>query len=139
MHEFGRRECISRQKMFQVWERVWYRRKCFSENIFLYGTVKIIEKRENNFPKKAENKFYESYISIVLFALQRFFTFFNLSMYIPSPSSHTLIGSLARGQRLHESFEQSQSAPLTIEEQIMTIYTKTNDYPISYNIYLNYI
>ncbi|KAG5593894.1 hypothetical protein H5410_035126 [Solanum commersonii] len=34
----------------------------------------------------------------------------------------------ARGQRLRELLEQSQSAPLTVEEQIMTIYTETNSY-----------
>ncbi|KAG5599918.1 hypothetical protein H5410_031288, partial [Solanum commersonii] len=35
---------------------------------------------------------------------------------------------LARGQRLHELLKQSQSDPLTVEEQIMTIYIETNDY-----------
>ena len=35
---------------------------------------------------------------------------------------------LARGQRLREFLKQSQSAPLTVEEQIMTIYTGTNGY-----------
>ncbi|PHU21378.1 ATP synthase subunit alpha, chloroplastic [Capsicum chinense] len=35
---------------------------------------------------------------------------------------------LARGQRLRELLKQSQSAPLTVAEQIMTIYTRTNDY-----------
>ncbi|KAI7979958.1 hypothetical protein LOK49_Contig214G00059 [Camellia lanceoleosa] len=35
---------------------------------------------------------------------------------------------LARGQRLRELLKQSQSAPLTVEEQIMTIYTGTNGY-----------
>ncbi|KAL5067342.1 hypothetical protein RYX36_018229 [Vicia faba] len=35
---------------------------------------------------------------------------------------------LARGQRLHELLKQSQSAPLTVEEQIITIYTGTNGY-----------
>ena len=35
---------------------------------------------------------------------------------------------LARGQRLLELLKQSQSAPLTVEEQIMTIYTGTNCY-----------
>ncbi|MBR7518852.1 hypothetical protein KC217_24635, partial [Mycobacterium tuberculosis] len=30
---------------------------------------------------------------------------------------------LARGQRLRELLKQSQSAPLTVEEQIVTIYT----------------
>ncbi|KAI7991043.1 hypothetical protein LOK49_LG12G02727 [Camellia lanceoleosa] len=34
----------------------------------------------------------------------------------------------ARGQRLCELLKQSQSAPLTVEEQIMTIYTGTNGY-----------
>ncbi|XVF70086.1 hypothetical protein PTKIN_Ptkin11bG0133600 [Pterospermum kingtungense] len=35
---------------------------------------------------------------------------------------------LARGQRLHELLKQSQSAPLTVAEQISTIYTGTNGY-----------
>ncbi|KAI5677056.1 hypothetical protein M9H77_08006 [Catharanthus roseus] len=35
---------------------------------------------------------------------------------------------LARGQRLRELLKQSQSAPLVVEEQIMTIYTETNGY-----------
>ncbi|KAL5072948.1 hypothetical protein RYX36_011932 [Vicia faba] len=35
---------------------------------------------------------------------------------------------LARGQRLREFLKQSQSAPLTVEEQIITIYTGTNSY-----------
>ncbi|KAL5052324.1 hypothetical protein RYX36_033006 [Vicia faba] len=35
---------------------------------------------------------------------------------------------LARGQRLRELLKQSQSAPLTVEEQIITIYTGTNGY-----------
>ena len=35
---------------------------------------------------------------------------------------------LARGQRLRELLKQSQSAPLTVDEQIMTIYTGTNGY-----------
>ncbi|KAL3646586.1 hypothetical protein CASFOL_009553 [Castilleja foliolosa] len=35
---------------------------------------------------------------------------------------------LARGQRLRELLKQSQSDPLTVEEQIMTIYTGTNGY-----------
>ncbi|GER27664.1 ATP synthase subunit alpha [Striga asiatica] len=35
---------------------------------------------------------------------------------------------LARGQRLHELLKQSQSDPLTVEEQIMTIYTETRGY-----------
>ena len=35
---------------------------------------------------------------------------------------------MARGQRLRELLKQSQSAPLTVEEQIMTIYTGTNSY-----------
>ncbi|GMY39423.1 ATP synthase CF1 alpha subunit [Fagus crenata] len=35
---------------------------------------------------------------------------------------------LARGQRLRELLKQSQSAPLTVEEQILTIYTGTNGY-----------
>ncbi|CAI8602234.1 unnamed protein product [Vicia faba] len=35
---------------------------------------------------------------------------------------------LARGQRLRELLKQSQSSPLTMEEQIITIYTGTNDY-----------
>ncbi|YP_247584.1 ATP synthase CF1 alpha subunit (chloroplast) [Cucumis sativus] len=35
---------------------------------------------------------------------------------------------LARGQRLRELLKQSQSAPLTVDEQIMTVYTGTNGY-----------
>ncbi|XP_052735538.1 ATP synthase subunit alpha, chloroplastic-like [Vigna angularis] len=35
---------------------------------------------------------------------------------------------LARGQRLRELLKQSQSAPLTVEEQIVTIYTRMNGY-----------
>ncbi|XP_019226074.1 PREDICTED: uncharacterized protein LOC109207591 [Nicotiana attenuata] len=35
---------------------------------------------------------------------------------------------LARGQRLREVLKQSQAAPLTVEEQIMTIYNGTNCY-----------
>ncbi|KAL4323368.1 hypothetical protein GQ457_11G033070 [Hibiscus cannabinus] len=35
---------------------------------------------------------------------------------------------LARGQRLRELLKQSQSAPLTVAEQISTIYTRTNGY-----------
>ncbi|KAF3952351.1 hypothetical protein CMV_022079 [Castanea mollissima] len=35
---------------------------------------------------------------------------------------------LARGQRLRELLKQSQSSPLTVEEQVMTIYTGTNGY-----------
>ncbi|RWR98140.1 ATP synthase CF1 alpha subunit chloroplast [Cinnamomum micranthum f. kanehirae] len=35
---------------------------------------------------------------------------------------------LARGQRLRELLKQSQSAPLTVEEQIVTIYTGANGY-----------
>ncbi|KAL8215315.1 hypothetical protein R6Q57_004764 [Mikania cordata] len=35
---------------------------------------------------------------------------------------------LARGQRLRELLIQSQSSPLTVEEQILTIYTRTNVY-----------
>jgi F-type H+-transporting ATPase subunit alpha len=35
---------------------------------------------------------------------------------------------LARGRRLRELLKQSQSEPLTVEEQIMTIYTGTNGY-----------
>ncbi|KAH7571662.1 hypothetical protein JRO89_XS04G0113300 [Xanthoceras sorbifolium] len=35
---------------------------------------------------------------------------------------------LARGQRLRELLKQSPTAPLTVEEQIMTIYTGTNGY-----------
>nr|MBN8143059.1 F0F1 ATP synthase subunit alpha [Vibrio vulnificus] len=35
---------------------------------------------------------------------------------------------LARGQRLRELLKQSQSDPLTVDEQIMTIYTGTNGY-----------
>ncbi|KAI3663608.1 hypothetical protein L6452_45620 [Arctium lappa] len=50
---------------------------------------------------------------------------------------------LARGQRLRELLKQSQSAPLAVEEQILTIYTGTNefslsffDYRIKINLYL---
>ncbi|CAN6476847.1 unnamed protein product [Victoria cruziana] len=35
---------------------------------------------------------------------------------------------LARGQRLRELLKQSQSSPLTVDEQIVTIYTRTNGY-----------
>lgn len=35
---------------------------------------------------------------------------------------------LARGRRLRELLKQSQSDPLTVEEQIITIYTGTNGY-----------
>ncbi|PWA48252.1 ATP synthase CF1 alpha subunit, chloroplast [Artemisia annua] len=35
---------------------------------------------------------------------------------------------LARGQRLLELLKQSQSTPLGVEEQILTIYTGTNGY-----------
>ncbi|NDV24997.1 F0F1 ATP synthase subunit alpha, partial [Desulfovibrio sp. JC022] len=35
---------------------------------------------------------------------------------------------LARGQRLRESLKQPQSAPLTVEDQIMAIYAGTNGY-----------
>ncbi|XP_050267424.1 ATP synthase subunit alpha, chloroplastic-like [Quercus robur] len=35
---------------------------------------------------------------------------------------------LARGQRLRELLKQSQSSPLTVEKQVMTIYTGTNGY-----------
>nr|XP_027186109.1 uncharacterized protein LOC113784155 [Cicer arietinum] len=35
---------------------------------------------------------------------------------------------LARGQRLRELLKQSQSVPLTVEEHIITIYTRTNGY-----------
>nr|AEX37293.1 ATP synthase CF1 alpha subunit [Arbutus unedo] len=35
---------------------------------------------------------------------------------------------LARGRRLRELLKQSQSEPLTVEDQIMTIYTGTNGY-----------
>ncbi|KAF3613499.1 hypothetical protein FXO38_36213 [Capsicum annuum] len=35
---------------------------------------------------------------------------------------------LTRGQRLRELLKQSQSAPLTVAEQIMTIYTGANGY-----------
>jgi len=35
---------------------------------------------------------------------------------------------LARGQRLRELLKQSQSDPLTVEEQIATIYTGANGY-----------
>ncbi|KAK5831926.1 hypothetical protein PVK06_015725 [Gossypium arboreum] len=39
-----------------------------------------------------------------------------------------LRNQLARGQRLRELLKQSQSAPLTVAEQISTIYTETNGY-----------
>ncbi|CAN6472601.1 unnamed protein product [Victoria cruziana] len=35
---------------------------------------------------------------------------------------------LARGQRLRELLKQSQSSPLMVDEQIVTIYTRTNGY-----------
>nr|VVW93023.1 unnamed protein product [Nymphaea colorata] len=35
---------------------------------------------------------------------------------------------LARGQRLRELLKQSQSSPLAVDEQIVTIYTGTNGY-----------
>lgn len=35
---------------------------------------------------------------------------------------------LARGQRLRELLKQSQSAPLSVEEQVATIYTGVNGY-----------
>jgi len=35
---------------------------------------------------------------------------------------------LARGRRLRELLKQPQSTPLTVEEQIMTIYTGTKGY-----------
>ncbi|KAL6586614.1 hypothetical protein OROMI_001602 [Orobanche minor] len=35
---------------------------------------------------------------------------------------------LARGQQLRESLKQSQSTPLMVDEQIIIIYTETNDY-----------
>ncbi|RZC67094.1 hypothetical protein C5167_010807 [Papaver somniferum] len=35
---------------------------------------------------------------------------------------------LARGQLLRELLKQAQSAPLTVEEHVMTIYTGTNGY-----------
>ncbi|KAF9617320.1 hypothetical protein IFM89_035301 [Coptis chinensis] len=35
---------------------------------------------------------------------------------------------LARGQRLRELLKQSQAAPLAVEEQVLTIYTRTNGY-----------
>lgn len=41
---------------------------------------------------------------------------------------------LARGQRLRELLKQSQSAPLGVEEQILTIYTGTNGYTDSLEI-----
>ena len=41
---------------------------------------------------------------------------------------------LARGQRLRELLKQSQSNPLTVEEQIITIYTGTNGYLDSLDI-----
>nr|AVY52543.1 AtpA [Chimaphila japonica] len=41
---------------------------------------------------------------------------------------------LARGRRLRELLKQSQSEPLTVEDQIMTIYTGTNGYLDSFEI-----
>ncbi|CAK8575621.1 unnamed protein product [Lathyrus sativus] len=40
----------------------------------------------------------------------------------------TTQNQLARGQRLRELLKQSQSSPITVEEQIITIYTGTNSY-----------
>ncbi|KVH87539.1 ATPase, F1/V1/A1 complex, alpha/beta subunit, C-terminal [Cynara cardunculus var. scolymus] len=39
----------------------------------------------------------------------------------------TTQNQLARGPRLRELLKQSQYAPLAVEEQILTIYTRTND------------
>ena len=41
---------------------------------------------------------------------------------------------LARGRRLRELLKQSQSEPLTVEDQIITIYTGTNGYLASLEI-----
>nr|ANP26244.1 ATP synthase CF1 alpha subunit [Orthilia secunda] len=41
---------------------------------------------------------------------------------------------LARGRRLRELLKQSQAEPLTVEDQIMTIYTGTNGYLDSFEI-----
>uniref|UniRef100_UPI00315DAB1E ATP synthase CF1 alpha subunit n=1 Tax=Pyrola atropurpurea TaxID=642525 RepID=UPI00315DAB1E len=41
---------------------------------------------------------------------------------------------LARGRRLRELLKQSQAKPLTVEDQIMTIYTGTNGYLDSFEI-----
>ncbi|MCO5605503.1 hypothetical protein L7F22_059687 [Adiantum nelumboides] len=40
----------------------------------------------------------------------------------------TTQSQLARGQRLRELLKQSQSAPLSVEEQVATIYTGVNGY-----------
>lgn len=40
----------------------------------------------------------------------------------------TTQNQLARGQRLRELLKQSQSAPLSVEEQVATIYTGVNGY-----------
>ena len=44
---------------------------------------------------------------------------------------------LARGQRLRELIKQSQSAPLTVEEQIITIYTNTTRISMLRSNYFN--
>ncbi len=45
-----------------------------------------------------------------------------------SDLNKTTQNQLARGQRLRELLKQSQSAPLTVEEQVATIYTGVNGY-----------
>ncbi|GFQ08443.1 ATP synthase subunit alpha chloroplastic [Phtheirospermum japonicum] len=60
----------------------------------------------------------------------------DVSAYIPTTVISITDGQIflsvdlfnAGGQRLRELLKQSQSAPLTVEEQIMTIYTGTNGY-----------
>ncbi|NHM34110.1 F0F1 ATP synthase subunit alpha, partial [Bacillus sp. C11] len=40
----------------------------------------------------------------------------------------TTQNQLTKNQQLHKLLKQSQSTPLTIKKQIITIYTKTNNY-----------
>lgn len=44
----------------------------------------------------------------------------------------TTQNQLARGQRLRELLKQSQSAPLSVEEQVATIYTGVNGYKVEH-------
>uniref|UniRef100_A0A7N0UL56 ATP synthase alpha subunit C-terminal domain-containing protein n=1 Tax=Kalanchoe fedtschenkoi TaxID=63787 RepID=A0A7N0UL56_KALFE len=53
---------------------------------------------------------------------------YNREVQFASDLDKATQNQLARGQRLRELLKQSQSAPLTVEEQIMTIYTGTNGY-----------